>query len=133
MKKDSDILIFSVFYIIIFTLIYVLKYYNINSFIFLLLIITVYSFPSLITVLLMLLIERQFKLKIPLVFYLLLSIFSFYISFSLWNNQEYDDKNLYPSLSNEIHIIIFHSMLCHILAYVLLVISKYLINNKNAT
>lgn len=133
MKKDIDVLAFGFLYILIFTLIYVVKYYDIESFLFLFIVITVYSFPSLITVLILLLFERQFKFKIHEILYVVISILIFYISFALWNSNGYDERNIYPSLSKEIHIIICYSILCHFISYGILKGIKYLKKKNNAT
>lgn len=132
MKKDIDVLTFGILYVLIFTLTYVFKYYDIKSFIFLFIIITVYSFPSLMTVLILLLFERQFKFKIHEILYVVISILIFYISFAVWNSNGYDDKNLYPTLSKEIHIIIYYSILCHFISYGILKGIIYLKKKNNA-
>ncbi len=133
MKKDSDVLAFSFLYLVIYTFIYIITYYDIDAFLFILIIIAIYSFPSLITVLILLFIERQFKFRIHKIFYMIVSIIIFYISFIIWNKDGYDTKNLYPSLSMEIHIIIYYAILCHVLSYIILMASKYLKKKINAT
>ena len=133
MKKDQDVLIFSLLYVLIFTFTYIFIYYDLYAFLFLLIIICSYSFPSLFSVLILLFIERQFKFNIHNIFYLILSMVVFYISFILWNSDGYDNRNIYPTLSSEIHIIVYYAILSHTLAYFSLFIFKYLKKKINAT
>ena len=70
MKKDGDVLVFSILYVLIFTFTYIFIYYHIDAFLFILIIICGYSLPSLFAVLILLFIERQFKLNIHKIFYL---------------------------------------------------------------
>ena len=132
MKKDSDILIFSLLYIIIFTFTYIFIYYDLEAFIFLLIIVCAYSFPCLIAVLSLLFVERRFKLKVHSIIYLVLSIMVFYISFMIWNSDGYNNKNLYPSISAKIHVAILYSILSHVLAYFSLQIINYIKKKHHA-
>jgi len=132
MKKGIAILVFGILYILIFTFIYIFKFYNIDSFALLLIIITGYSFPSLISVLILILIEKQFKLKINQIFYLLLSIFIFYISFIFWNLGGHNTKTIQQSISNETHIMIYYALLSHLLAYGIFMSINYIKNRIDA-
>ena len=132
MKKDSDVLLFSLIYLLIFTLIYILFYYDFNAFIFLFLIVTIYSFPGLISVLVLLLIERHYNLKIHSILYVILSIIALYISFLVWNKDGHDSRNFYPSLTPKIHIAVYYSALSHLITYGSLQLFNYLKKKSNA-
>lgn len=133
MKKDSNVLLFSLIYLLMFTLIYVFVYYDYNAFLFLFLIVTIYSFPGLISVLILLLIERQYKLKIHSILYVTLSIIAFYISFLVWNRDGHDSRNFYPSLTPKIHIAVYYSTLSHLITYGSFQLFNYLKKKSNAT
>jgi len=134
LKKDKEALIFGILYILVFTLIYVAVFSGIEGFLFILLIILLYNLPSLITVLLLLFIERKRTIPIPKSIYFITSIAFFFISFIFWNSgSRIDSKNIYPILNQSIHIIILYSILSHFIALIILKTTTLFKSSKNGS
>ena len=123
---------FSLLYLLIFTFIYIFVYYDLAAFLFILIIICAYSFPSLFAVLILLLFERMFKFKIHELIYVLLSIAVFYLSFLFWNYEAMDSKNLYPIYSHHIHVAIYYAIASHASAYGLIKLYQYIKIKRHA-
>jgi len=133
-QKDIEIILFGVIYILVFTIIYTLMYYDLNAFLFILIILLIYNIPSLFSTLILLFFERRRDKAIPKYVYFTVSILFFFISFYIWNSVgNIDNKNIYPFFNNAIHIIILYSIFSHFVALFFLTMINQLKISKNGT
>ena len=118
MKKDWHVVVFGILYMISFALIYSIGFAGLDHFFFVLFLFALYNVLSLISVLILLAIERYSEKTIPEYFYLTVSFLTIaYLLFEVKSDQELSGNYLYPLFKEDLSTMLLVVVISFVISY----------------
>jgi len=117
-KKDWHVVVFGILYMISFALIYSIGFAGLDYFFFVLFLFALYNVLSLISVLILLAIERYSEKTIPEYFYLTVSFLTIaYLLFEVKSDQELSGNYLYPLFKEDLSTMLLVVFISFVISY----------------
>lgn len=104
-KQTNNIIHFAVAYLLSFTSLYVYLYFDTRGFFIVLMLLSFISLPSLSAIIILYYLSIKKKFVVGKVFYILLSIILFILSFLTFEKLSYDPRNIFPIFEESKYII----------------------------
>lgn len=117
MKKDRNIAVFTLVYILVFPLIYSLCFHDLRGYFFFMLLLMGISIPSFFAVLILLFFERFKEKRISEYIYLILSCSITTLSLTVLKYSDGDPKNIYPIFEESIFILALLCICSYVIAF----------------
>lgn len=126
MKFDqtNNIIHFAVAYLLSFASLYVYFYFDIKGFFIVLMLLSFISLPSLLAIILLYYLSIRKNFVANKIFYILLSISLFILSFLTFDKLSYDPRNIFPIFEESKYIIYLLCLVANLFAYGYLGLSK---------
>lgn len=124
MKKDLDVIIFTVIYILIFPFIYAVIFHSLDAYLLFMIVLMFLSIPSLISVFILLLYTYKREKTFSPVIYIAVSFCLAGLTISFFKYSDGDPKNIYPIFEESILMLVIICLLSHCIAFIAVTLIK---------